>query len=213
MRTGTKGRAIIKKWEGLPKPLSNGLYPPYICPTGHWTLGYGSLKDLDGNPVTEDTPPITKDQAEELLDRMLPEYEGYVNSSVKVPLTQEQFDALVSWTYNLGPSNLRNSTMLERLNAGLYNEVPAQMQRWNKGRVDGKLVVLAGLKARREDEAALWASAPLGATPVAPPPVQAPVEAPRPLPEPVLPLGPLTPEEEAVLRAALEILIRHLKGK
>lgn len=211
MRTSERGKALIKKWEGLPRPLPNGLYPPYICPTGHWTLGYGSLKDMDGNVVTEHTAPITKEEAEILLDKMLGAYEEAVLRNVKVPLSQAQFDALVSWTYNLGEGNLRSSTMLQKLNAGLYSEVPAQMQRWNKGRVNGSLVTLPGLKSRREAESALWASESAQATAVAPPPVQTPVEPSRPLPEPVKG-GGLTPEEEAVLRAAFEILIRRLKG-
>jgi lysozyme len=80
------------------------------------------------------------------------EYEGYVNNSVTAPINQDQFDALVSWVYNLGGGNLNASTMLKVLNAGQYEEVPAQMMRWNKA--GGK--VLEGLTRRRQAEANLF---------------------------------------------------------
>ena len=77
-----------------------------------------------------------------------PDWHSDVNTAVKVPLQQNQFDALVSWTYNLGGGNLNASTMLKVLNAGEYDEVPNQMLRWNKA--GGK--VLEGLTRRREAE-------------------------------------------------------------
>jgi len=69
-----------------------------------------------------------------------------------MPMSQHQFDALVSWTFNLGPSNLNSSTMLKVLNKGDYEDVPAQIKRWNKA--GGK--VLEGLTRRREAEALLF---------------------------------------------------------
>ncbi len=77
------------------------------------------------------------------------EYESYINDMVTVDLKQHQFDALVSWVFNLGPTNLAASTLLKVLNAGEYDEVPAQIKRWNKA--GGK--VLQGLIRRREAEA------------------------------------------------------------
>ena len=71
---------------------------------------------------------------------------------VTVDLEQNQFDALVAWTFNLGPSNLKNSTMLKVLNQGEYNKVPSEMKRWNKAA--GK--VLDGLVRRREAESLLF---------------------------------------------------------
>ena len=82
----------------------------------------------------------------------MPEYEGYVNDMVEVSLEQCQFDALVSWVYNLGPTNLSSSTLLKVLNEGEYDEVPFQIKRWNKA--GGK--VLEGLTRRREAEALLF---------------------------------------------------------
>ena len=67
---------------------------------------------------------------------------------------QNQFDALVSWTYNLGPTNLKQSTMLKVLNESNYDEVPEQIKRWNKA--SGQ--VLAGLVKRRAAEAELFVS-------------------------------------------------------
>lgn len=82
----------------------------------------------------------------------LEEFEGYVDKCVKVPLTQYQFDALVSWTFNLGPTRLRKSTLLQKLNKQLYGEVPAEIKRWNKA--GGK--ILPGLVRRRKAEALMF---------------------------------------------------------
>ena len=87
-----------------------------------------------------------------MLLHELMEYCKYVEDAVEVPLHQNQFDALVSWTYNLGPSNLNRSTMLKVLNRGHYEEVPAQICRWNKA--GGK--VLEGLTRRRNAESLLF---------------------------------------------------------
>jgi lysozyme len=75
-----------------------------------------------------------------------------VNARVSVPLFQGQFDAVVSWTYNLGEGALKSSTMLKKINAGQHEQVPAQMKRWI--RAGGKVV--KGLERRREAEAALY---------------------------------------------------------
>ena len=84
------------------------------------------------------------------------EYEDYVSDAVDLPLSQHQYDALVSWTYNLGRGSLLSSTMLKVLNKGEYEEVPYQMQKWNKATVDGKKVVLDGLVRRRKAESLLF---------------------------------------------------------
>ena len=95
---------------------------------------------------------ITKDEADSMLMHELLEYCSHVENAVEVPLKQCMYDALVSWTYNLGPTNLKSSTMLKFLNAENYEEVPTQIKRWNKA--GGK--VLEGLKRRREAEALLF---------------------------------------------------------
>ena len=134
-----EGLALIKKFEGCELKA-------YQCSAGVWTIGYGHTKD-----VVEGME-ITQEQAEQMLVDELHEYESYINKYVTVALSQNQFDALVSWVYNLGPVNLTASTMLKVLNSGEYEDVPAQMKRWNKA--GGK--VLEGLIRRREAEACLF---------------------------------------------------------
>ena len=134
-----EGLALIKKFEGCELKA-------YQCSAGVWTIGYGHTKD-----VVEGME-ITQEQAEQMLVDELHEYESYINKYVTVALSQNQFDALVSWVYNLGPANLSASTMLKVLNSGEYEDVPAQIKRWNKA--GGK--VLEGLIRRREAEACLF---------------------------------------------------------
>ena len=134
-----EGVALIKKFEGCELEA-------YQCSANVWTIGYGHTKDVEKGDT------ITKEEAEQMLVDELHEYENYINKYVNVALSQNQFDALVSWVYNLGPANLTASTMLKVLNNGKYEEVPAQMKRWNKA--GGK--VLDGLVRRREAEALLY---------------------------------------------------------
>ena len=135
-----KGIYAIKKFEGCELIA-------YQDAVGVWTIGYGHTKGVSEGDI------ISSAQAEALLLKELKEYENYVHELVEVPLHQYQLDALVSWTYNLGPTNLKSSTMLKVLNEGKYNEVPDQMRRWN--RAGGK--VLEGLVKRRDYEARLFA--------------------------------------------------------
>ena len=139
METSNEGISLIQKFEGCELEA-------YQCSAGVWTIGYGHTKDVIKGMT------ITKEEAEQMLVDELHEYENYINEYVTVALSQNQFDALVSWVYNLGPANLKVSTMLKVLNKGQYEEVPAQMKRWNKA--GGK--VLEGLIRRREAEACLF---------------------------------------------------------
>ena len=150
MKTSNKGLALIKSHEGL-------RLNAYLCPARVWTIGYGHTSAA-GEPTVKGGMKITKAEAEEILRRDLGKFEARVNRLVKVPLTQSQFDALVSFDFNTGA--LHSSTLLKRLNAGKHNEVPAQLMRWTKG--GGK--ELKGLVNRRRDEAALWRSIDPGMT-------------------------------------------------
>ena len=139
MRTSEAGILLIKSFEGCRTVA-------YQDAVGVWTIGYGHTIDVKEGMT------ITQHQCDVMLEVDIETYENYVNKYVIVFLTQNQFDALVSWVYNLGPTNLRNSTMLKVLNAGKYGEVPYQMKRWN--RAGGK--VLKGLVVRRKAEAELF---------------------------------------------------------
>ncbi len=139
MNISKEGIDLIKYFEGC-------RLEAYEDAVGVPTIAYGRIKDVKMGDS------CTKAQAEAWLDEELHEYEGYINDAVTVSLNQNQFDSLVSWVYNLGPSNLKSSTMLKVLNKEQYADVPEQIQRWNKA--GGK--VLEGLTKRRNAEALLF---------------------------------------------------------
>jgi lysozyme len=114
-----------------------------------WTIGYGSTAGVKKGMV------ITEAEAEARLIRDLTEAETTVERLVTVPLTDNQFGALVSFVFNVGGGAFAKSTLLRKLNAGDYAAVPDQLSRWNKN--DG--AVMAGLTKRRAEEAALWSTA------------------------------------------------------
>lgn len=139
MKISEEGKALIKKFEGCKLEA-------YLCSAGVPTIAFGRTK----NVKLGDT--CTQEQADAWLEEELEEYTGYVSDAVTQALQQNQIDAMVAWTYNLGPSNLRSSTMLQVLNEGKLQEVPQQMRRWNKA--NGK--VLEGLERRRLAESMLF---------------------------------------------------------
>jgi lysozyme len=139
MRTGRDGVELIRHFEGC-------RFDAYLCPAGVWTIGYGHTADV------KEGDSIDQEAAEAFLIEDLEKFEQAVMRLVEVPLTQQQFDALVSWTFNLGAGNLAESTLLRKLNNYQYAEVPEQMMRWVKA--GGQ--VLDGLVKRRAAEAALF---------------------------------------------------------
>lgn len=145
MRCGEAGLDIIKRYEGFRSE-------PYLCPAGVPTIGYGSTWDADGNPVTMQHPPITEDEAEALLARELKSVERAIAKLITVELTQSQFDALASFTYNLGSGNLQASTLRAKVNRGDFEGAANEFSKWRKA--GG--VVLAGLVRRREEERKLF---------------------------------------------------------
>lgn len=118
---------------------------------GVWTIGFGTTTYPNGLKVKKGDK-CTLSQALEYLQHDLKSFEKTVNDSVKVPLSQNQFDALVSLTYNIGSGAFKNSTLLKKLNAKDYAGAADQFLRWNKG--GGK--VLKGLVRRRGAERALF---------------------------------------------------------
>ncbi|HHT3488370.1 TPA: lysozyme [Enterobacter hormaechei] len=146
MQTSDKGITLIKQFEGCKLTA-------YQDSVGVWTIGYGWTQPVDGKPIRSGMT-IKQETAERLLKTGLVSYESDVSRLVKVGLTQGQFDALVSFTYNLGARSLSTSTLLRKLNAGDYAGAADELLRWNKA--GGK--VLNGLTRRREAERALFLS-------------------------------------------------------
>ena len=144
------GIGLVKKFEGLHKQTSEGDVRAYRCPAGRWTIGWGHCKGVKSGMRA------TVEECEQFLQEDLNEAGNVVTRLVHVPLTQHQFDALASFIFNLGQGNFSQSTLLKKLNQGLYDEIPEQLMRWNKARVDGVLTPLKGLTRRRTAEAALF---------------------------------------------------------
>lgn len=141
MELSAKGLALIKEFEGYRSTA-------YLCPARVWTIGYGTTEGVVRGQK------VTKAEAERLLRRDLIKFQKAVGNAVKVPLTQGQYDALVSFTYNCGIGALQKSTLLKLLNQKRYDAACRQFDRWTKG--GGK--VLPGLVRRRAAEAALFKS-------------------------------------------------------
>ncbi len=142
------GMDLVKHFEGF---YANA----YTCPAGVWTIGYGHTKGVKKGDT------VTLDQAEQLLEEDLAGAGTAVERLVKVPLKDNQYAALVSFVFNLGAGSLGSSTLLKKLNAGNYDDVPAEMAKWVKA-TDPKTKekrTLAGLVRRRAAEGELWLSA------------------------------------------------------
>ncbi len=148
--TSSKGLEFIGQYEGLSLTL-------YDDPAGHATIGYGHLVhygSINGTEPQEFKQGITKERALQLLAEDAANAAQAVKNLVKVALNQAQFDALVSFTFNLGRGNLETSDLLTRLNNGEYSAVPYELSRWKYG--GG--VVLPGLVRRRQEEGILFSN-------------------------------------------------------
>ena len=139
MKISQEGLSLIKRFEGC-------RLESYKCSANVLTIGYGHTSGV------KETDTITQDEADKLLQEDVEQFEKYVDDNVTVELGQSQFDALVAWTFNLGPGNLRESTLLKVLNNQDYTSVPREIKRWNKA--GGK--TLDGLIRRREAESLLF---------------------------------------------------------
>ncbi len=146
MQISKGGIELIKRFEGL-------RLKAYQDSVGVWTIGYGWTQPVDGKKVGPGMQ-IDQDTADRLLKCGVVQYEQGVNQLVKVKITQGQFDALVSFAYNLGLRALSTSTLLQKLNAGDKQGAADQFGRWvNAG---GKR--LDGLVARRAAEREMFLS-------------------------------------------------------
>jgi len=143
-----RGVSIIKTFEGYSSKV-------YHCPAGIPTIGYGSIWDLDGKRVTMSQPKITKAQAETLLLREIHHVERAIRTLIRIPLNQNQFSALVSWTFNLGSGRLQSSTLRTKINRGDHDGAALEFPKWR--RAGGK--ILQGLVKRRAVEKTLYEEA------------------------------------------------------
>lgn len=145
MKLNKAGKDLIKEFEGC-KLVS------YQCSAMRWTIGFGSTFYEDGSPVLPGHR-ITQERADKLFEIIAASFEAKVRPLIKTILTDNQFSALVSFSYNVGVANLQKSTLLKKVNFNPNDpSIRAEFLRWNKAA--GK--VLAGLTRRREAEAKLY---------------------------------------------------------
>ena len=142
----SKGLELIKSFEGLK-------LKPYLCSANVPTIGYGNTFYENKVKVTLKDAAITEQRAVELLAWSLKGFEQYVDSYCIDTISQNQFDALVSFCYNLGPANLKSSTLLKKVNANPNDPtIRAEFLKWNKA--GGRALI--GLTRRRTAEADLY---------------------------------------------------------
>jgi lysozyme len=148
IKIASKGLELIKSFEGLK-------LKPYLCSAKVPTIGYGNTFYENKAKVTLKDKAITESRAAELLAWSLIGFERHVDSYCIDTITQNQFDALVSFCYNVGPANLKSSTLLKKVNANPNDPtIRAEFLKWN--RAGGR--PLAGLTRRRTAEADLYFS-------------------------------------------------------
>jgi len=145
MTTGAAGINLITEFEGCKLEA-------YLDSVGVATIGYGSTRYEDGTPVKlEDV--ISLQRAKDLFAKTLPKYETSVNTLVKQPLTQNQFDALVSFCYNLGALSLSGSTLLKKININPNDpSIASEFAKWTHAGSQ----ILPGLVRRRQAESDLY---------------------------------------------------------
>lgn len=148
MQISDKGLNLIKKFEGFSSK-------PYLCPAKVPTIGFGSTYYENGKVVNLDDEAISEERATELLKYTTDKIFGsFVNKVVKVKLNQNQFDALVSFAYNLGNGNLQQSTLLKKVNNSDFIGASLEFEKWTKA----NRKVLSGLVKRRLAEKELFLS-------------------------------------------------------
>ena len=143
MKLDNRGYMMICEFEGFSAK-------PYLCPAKLATIGYGNTFYRDGKKVTMVDLPITKIEAFDMFKDIADKFAKKVSACVKTPINQNQFNSLVSFTYNVGVANFMNSTLLKRVNANHNDlDIRTQFLRWDK--VGTKK--LSGLTKRRIYEA------------------------------------------------------------
>jgi lysozyme len=151
MRISPTGLAIVKAFESCLAPIPGrpGFFKPYIDPVGVPTIGWGHTNHHE--PKFTSSSVWSQQQCDDALAGVMATFEAHVSKLAKVALTQYEFDALVSWSYNTGGPE--TATLWRKLNAGDKGAVPSELAKWNRG--GGK--VLNGLTRRRKSEGELFA--------------------------------------------------------
>lgn len=152
LKTSQAGLGLITKWEGC-------VLHAYTCVAGKLTIGIGHVI-LPGEKFPAQ---ITPTDATNLLRKDVERFEKGVYKNITVQLNQNQFDALVCFTFNVGEGGLVGTGVQKAINAGQFDQVPAKLEEWSKARVNGVLKILTGLLNRRKSEAALFMK-PVGDT-------------------------------------------------
>jgi len=141
---------LIKKYEGFRSK-------PYLCPAGIPTIGYGTTRYPGGAEVTLKDPPISPAQALDYLISYLKTFSLQLPWLISVPLTDNQFSALLDFVYNLGYGAFSRSNLRAMINANPQNpKIALEFKKWDKTTIDGKKVSLDGLAKRRNEEAKLY---------------------------------------------------------
>jgi len=143
MKIAEKGLNLIKFFEGL-------RLKAYRCVAGVLTIGYGSTRGVTAGQI------ITEQEAEERLKKDCVYFENGISKLVTSELNQNEFDALMSFTFNLGTGALQRSTLRMKLNRGDYEGAAEEILKFNKARVHGQLTTVQGLTNRRQAEYKLF---------------------------------------------------------
>lgn len=155
MQLSQKGEHFLANQEGK-QVNDKGLHIPYKCIAGKWTLGYGEV--ISPEQVEQFKAGITEEEALKRFRLKYKQFVDAVNKNVRVPLTQNQFDMLVSLAYNIGVVAFGRSTVLSKVNSRLFTQAADHFLDWCKftNPVNGKIQTSKGLLARREREKAIF---------------------------------------------------------
>ena len=150
MQTSEQGIKMIIAFEGIEEKA-------YKCPSGVWTIGVGHTGKVDGSPINAGMH-ITQEKAMQLLRQDLAHFEEYINAEPYAKkLQQHQFDALISFIFNIGTAAFHTSTMRRKLRTGADKDsIAAEFSRWVYGNTDGRKNKLPGLVRRRKIEAEIF---------------------------------------------------------
>lgn len=205
MKISANGIAIVKAFEGCHKAVKGrpGYFKAYYDPVGVLTIGWGHTNHHE--PKFDENTVWSQAECDRVKMKDMEIFERHVSRMAKVPLTQNEFDALVSWAFNTGAP--ASATVWKLLNAGNKAGVPAAMAAWNKGTINGQKVVLAGLVRRRKAEGELFAGKILTALATAG--AKKPPSIPQPPPPDIAPTEPKQPSMLGRLFAALLSIFRR----